>query len=127
MHEERIHRMLDKLANAVSSGDVKAISSCWSFPALFLSDAGATVINAAAEVEYFMAQANEAYRAQGIVSTRPEVERIDILTDGTAAVDVGWPGFDQAGQRRSNERSHYIAQLGSDGEARIRVAMTRTK
>lgn len=60
--------------------------------------------------------------AQGLVTTRPEFERAEGLTERLAAVDVRWPNFDEAGVERSSERSHYILWLGKTG---IRVALTR--
>jgi hypothetical protein len=50
-----------------------------------------------------------------------------MLSETLAAVDVRWPAFDASGQEKSSERSHYILRLGTDGQAYIRVALTRTK
>jgi len=67
------------------------------------------------------------YRSRGLVSTKAELERVDMLSERLAAVDVRWPAFDASGQEKSSERSHYILRLGTDGQAYIRVALTRTK
>jgi hypothetical protein len=42
------------------------------------------------------------------------------------AVDVRWPAFDEAGEEKVSERSHYILRLGDDGNHRIQVALTMT-
>lgn len=64
--------------------------------------------------------------SRGLVATRPEIQRTEVLSDTLVAVEVRWPSFDAAGAERSSERSHYILQLGKDGQLRIRVALTRT-
>lgn len=50
-----------------------------------------------------------------------------MLSERLASVDVRWPSFDTSGIEKSSERSHYIVQLGTGEQARIRVALTRTK
>lgn len=74
------------------------------------------------QIERFFARAIEAYHAQGLVATRPELERAVALTERLTAVDVRWPSFDATGV----ERSHYILRLGDDGRHRIQVALTIT-
>ena len=60
------------------------------------------------------------------MTTRPELERIEMLTERMAAVDVRWPSFDASGAEQASERSHYIVHMGDDGEMRLRVTLTRT-
>jgi hypothetical protein len=60
------------------------------------------------------------------MSTSPELERVEILSETLVSVDVRWPAFDSSGKEKSSERSHYILQLGGDGGPQIRVALTRT-
>jgi NTF2-like protein (DUF6841) len=127
MDEDKIRQLLERLGQAVSSGDLKGVSSCWEIPALFLSDEGATAFANSGEIEKVMAQAAEHYRSQGIASTKPELERVDTLSNKLAVVDVRWPSFDASGKEKSSERSHYIVQFRKDGQARIRIALTRTK
>jgi hypothetical protein len=121
-----IEQMLERYGQALSTGDTQAILSCWEVPALVLSDQGAIAITDPAQIEAFFSQAASAYQAQGLLSTRPEVERIEMLTETIAAVDVRWPAFDSSGKEMSSERSHYIVQPGKDGQMRIRLALTRT-
>jgi hypothetical protein len=126
MDDDQIRRMLERLGQALSTGDVKGVASCWAVPSLVLSENGATPVAALSEVETFFAQAIEWYRSRGLVSTKPEVERIERLSDRLSAVDVRWPAFDSAGREQAAERSHYLLQRGDDGQPRIRVALTRT-
>jgi hypothetical protein len=127
MNEGEIRRLLETLGQAISAGELKRVSACWEVPALFLSDETATVFTNPSEIENIMAQASESYRSRGIVSTRPEVEHIELLTEKLASVDVSWPSLDRLGNEQASEISHYILQLGKDGHAHIRVALTRTK
>jgi hypothetical protein len=79
------------------------------------------------EIEEFFSQAADWYHLQGIASTRPEIERVDSLSEKLASVDVRWPSFDASGKEKSSERSHYVVQLAEDGQLYIRVALARTK
>jgi hypothetical protein len=126
MQDDQIGRLLEQLGEALSAGDLHKASTCWAVPALILSDDGATAVIDTSEVEAFFEQAAEWYHLQGIASTRPEIERIDMLSGTLAAVDVRWPSFDASGQEKASERSHYIVQLAEDGQAYIRVALART-
>jgi len=126
MKDDKIMRLLERYDEALSAGDTQVISDCWEVPALVLSDEGAVAVNDKSEIEKFFSQAIEWYRTQGITSTRPELERADMMSDKLASVDVRWPAFDQSGIEKSSERSHYILQLGKDGQMRIRVAIKRT-
>jgi hypothetical protein len=127
MDHDKITRLLERLGRTLSAGDLRAVSSCFEVPGLFLSDDGATILADANQLEQLFSQAAEWYRSRGIVSTKPELERVDVLSEKLAAVDVRWPGFDPSGQEKSSERSHYVVRLGTDGQVYIRVALTRTK
>jgi hypothetical protein len=126
MEKETMRELLERLGQALSAGDLRATSSCWAVPAVFLSDEGATVLADADEIEKLFARATEWYRSRGLVSTRPELEGVDVLSEKLAAVDVRWPAFDASGQEKWSERSHYILQVANDGQLRVRVALTRT-
>jgi len=127
MSKDEIRLLLERLGQALSDGELKRVSACWEVPALLLLDDGAMALANAVDIEKLMSQASEAYRSLGIVSTRPEIEHIEILSEKLASVDVRWPAVDESGKERMSERSHYIMQLGRDGHPRIRVALTRTK
>jgi hypothetical protein len=126
MNDDKIINMLERYGAAMSAGNLPAISSCWAVPALVLSDDGALAVTNPIEIEAFFAQGIEYYRSQGLSSTRPELERVEMLSDTLASVDVRWPAYDSSGEEKSSERSHYILQFGGDGQIRIRVALTRT-
>jgi hypothetical protein len=127
MTNDEISQLLERLGEALSAGDLQVVSGCFAVPTFFLSDEGAIVLADADQLEKLFAQASEWYRSQGIASTKPEMERVDMLSDKLASIDVRWPSFDASGKEKSSERSHYIVQLGEDGQTHIRVALTRTK
>jgi hypothetical protein len=127
MNDDQIQRFLERLGHAMSVGDLAEVAQCWDVPALVLTDDSAIAISDSAELKPFFARAAEGYRSQGLVATRPELERVEPLTARLTAVDVRWPTFNAAGAEQSSERSHYIVWHGDDGQPRIRVALTRTR
>ncbi len=126
MKMDGILEMLEAYGRALGEGDFSLVAGSWVTPALVLSDQGALLVTDIAEVEKFFAGAALWYQSQGIVSTRPEVVRMDILSERLAALDVRWPSYGADGEERMSELSHYIVELGSDGQFRFRVALTRT-
>jgi hypothetical protein len=126
MEQDTIRQLLERLGEAISVGDLKRVSACWEVPALILLDDSALAFANLEEIEKLMARASESYRSQGIASTKPEIEQIEMLSEKLASVDVRWPSLDATGNEKASERSHYILQFGDNGP-RIRVALTRTK
>ena len=126
MDDEKILRFLEGYGAALSAGDLPVVSRSWAVPALVLSDQGAMAVTSPTEIEAFFAQGIEYYRSQGLVSTRPELEHVELLSETLITVDVRWPAYDSSGKEKASERSHYILQLGQDGQPQFRVALTRT-
>jgi len=126
LKKDDIGEMLERLGNAVSTGDLKGISDCYAFPALFISNEDSIVIESSGQLEEMFAKARDWYISQGILTTRADLVNIEEMTDLIAAVNVRWPGFDQAGNEKYTETSHYIIQA-SQRKPLIRVALTRTK
>ena len=126
MNEDQIRRLLERYGQAMSVGDLAGILSCWELPALALYDEGAILIANRGELERFFTRVIVSYRSRGLLTTRPQIERIEGLTDRLAAVDVRWPDLDEAGVERSSERTHYILWLGEDGQLYIKVGIPRT-
>jgi hypothetical protein len=98
MQTDQIGQLLEQFGQALSEGDLHHAANCWGVPALVLSDDGATAVSASSEIEEFFSQAAEWYHLQGIASTKPEIERVDMLSEKLAAVDVRWPSFDASGR-----------------------------
>ncbi|HJS52225.1 MAG TPA: hypothetical protein VJ781_10030 [Pyrinomonadaceae bacterium] len=122
--KNEIGKMLERLGNALITGDLKGISSCYAFPALFGSDENSRMIANAAELELLFAQARNWFISKGIRATRAELQSFEQVSETVAAVDVRWPGFDEARNEIHTETSHYIIQTLA-GKASIRVALTR--
>jgi hypothetical protein len=126
MQTDQISQLFEQLGQALSAGDLHKAATCWGVPALVLSDEAAMAVSDRSEIEEFFSQAADWYHLQGIASTKPDIERVDRLSEKLAAVDVRWPSFDASGKEQSSERSHYIVQLAEDGQVYIRVALART-
>jgi hypothetical protein len=127
MDHESIKRCLERIGQALSTNNPRDLADCWEFPALILSDEGVIALTEADSLVSLFARAAEGYQSQGLIATRPELERVEPLSEKLTAVEVRWPTFDAAGAEKASERSHYILRLGEDGEPRIRVALTKTK
>jgi hypothetical protein len=123
---EVIHAFLERYGRAITSGDLDAAAACWAVPALVLADEGAVLVESREEVGAFFARALAAYRSEGLVETRPEIDRVEPLSDRLVSVDVRWPAFDAAGAERASERSRYVVRLDADGGPQIQVAVTLT-
>src|SRR5262245_55911388 len=124
--EGEIRKFLETLGNALTAGDLEAVSKCWDIPAILLSDQGSVVINNASQIRRSFSHAVQWYRSRGLVSTKPEIQRLEQLTEALCAVDVRWLAFDAAGEEKASERSHYIIKLTSDHAPLICVALSRT-
>jgi hypothetical protein len=126
MNEDQIRRLLECYGQAMSVGNLAGILSCWELPALALYDESAILIANSGELERLFTRIIVSYRSRGLLTTRPQIERTEGLTDRLVAVDVRWPDLDEAGVERSSERTHYILWLGEDGQLYIRVGIPRT-
>jgi len=122
--EAMVTSFLQRYGEALSAGDLPTIVSCWEIPAFVLSDPGARAVTEAAQVEQFFAEAVASYRAQGLVSTTPELLQIEPLGQRIASVDVRWSARDVNGAVQSTEHSRYILRLRADGSLRVQVAMS---
>jgi hypothetical protein len=126
LKKDDIGLMLERLGQAVSTGDMKGVSDCYAFPALLMIGENSTVLENAEQFEEMFSKGRDWYISQGILTTRPEIINIEEMTDLIAAVNVRWPGFDKDGRETHSETSHYILQSSENGPL-IRVALSRTK
>jgi ketosteroid isomerase-like protein len=102
-----------RYGEAVSAGDLKAISGCYAVPAIVLSDAGSIPISTREEIEVAFDGAAERYRAQGMVAAQPTVVAVENLTEKLVFADVRWDYLDEEG--RSAERNSYRYVLRLEG------------
>ena len=102
-----------RYGEAVSAGDLKAISGRYAVPAIVLSDAGSIPISTREEIEAAFDGAAERYRAQGMVAAQPTVVAVENLTEKLVFADVRWDYLDEEG--RSAERNSYRYVLRLEG------------
>ena len=126
MKEEGVRRFLEALGKALSEGDVAGVTRSWEIPAFVLSDEGVLAVSDPKEIEAFFAKAIQWYRARGLVTTRPEIQSLEVLGARLLSVDVRWLALDAEGVEKTSERSRYILRTDDDHELRIRVALTLT-
>jgi ketosteroid isomerase-like protein len=120
---EAVREVLERLAGAVTAGDARAAGRLWGTPALVLGDHMAWGIASRLEVEDFFAGAKQQYNARGIVDTRPDILRLEWVTDRIAIVEVRWPYIDAGGDEIGAESSTYIIRREDDGEWMFRAAI----
>lgn len=121
--DELAKAMLERYATAFMKGDGRGAAACWQVPALVVSDEGTKAVTELSEVEEFFRIVPAQYRQQGIAATRPEIVRINWLTEQLAYAEVRWPYLDAQGTAKAGgEASAYIMRIGSSGEPKICVS-----
>ena len=121
-----VSAFLDRYADALAGGDLPAVAACYALPGLVVGDATAIPVSEPAQVEAAFAGAAEAYRAQGLVSLRPQLRAVDRLTDAFTLVDVGWAYLDEAGRDRQRSSYRYLLRRAGTGQLGIQVVIDTT-
>ncbi len=109
--DEHLQTYLAHYGEALSAGDLKAISDCYALPSLVLSDAGSVPITTRAEIEAAFDGAAERYRAQGLVAVRPTLVASRALTERLVSVDVRWDYLDEQGSSVQTNAYRYLVRL----------------
>lgn len=117
---------LDGYANALTSGDLPAITACYALPALVVGDGATIPIADPAQVEAAFAGAADAYRAQGLVDARPELRAVDPLTAALILIDVRWSYLDEAGHERRHSSYRYLLRRSDTGQLGIQAVVDTT-
>jgi ketosteroid isomerase-like protein len=117
---------LDRYADALASGDLPGIAACYALPALVLGDAATIPVTEPGQVEAAFAGAADAYRAQGLVGLRPQVQAVDPLTGTLTMVDVRWAYLDEAGSARQHTSYRYLLRRQGTGQLGIQVVIDTT-
>jgi hypothetical protein len=112
-----------RFARALAAGNARAIASMWQTPALAVGDRDLQPLATPREVEAFFAGAKEDYDARGVSEARPEVVRVDWLTERVAQVRVRWPYRDRSGADLGEESSTYVVRQDDVGQLRICVVV----
>ncbi len=125
LDDAEVGEFLTRYGQALSAGDVQTIADLWNYPALVLSDEGLRAVSGREEVETFFEGSKADYAARGIESTRPDIVRLEWVTDRIALVDVRWPCLDERGLERGEEWGTYTLRVDDDGHLKLCVALLR--
>ncbi|MBC7770727.1 MAG: hypothetical protein H7124_18235 [Phycisphaerales bacterium] len=114
---------LEMLALALTEGATEAIAQMWETPALVISDDAVQSIGERAELLDMFAGAREHYNSAGVTDTRPEIIRLDEITDKVVIVRVRWPWLDDEGVELGGECSTYTLRQSASGDWKIRCVV----
>ena len=121
--DEHLRRFLVRYGEALSAGDLKAISGCYAVPSLVLSDTGSVPIAAREEIEAAFDGAAERYRAQGLVAVRPTLFASEALGERLVSVDVRWDYLDEQGRSAQQNGYRYVLRLEDEASPKIQVVI----
>ena len=121
--DEHLRRFLVRYGEALSAGDLKAISGCYAVPSLVLSDEGSVPIAAREEIEAAFDGAAERYRAQGLVAVRPTLVASEALSERLVSADVRWDYLDEQGRSAQQNAYRYVLRLEDEASPRIQVVI----
>ncbi len=119
--DEHLRRFLVRYGEALSAGDLKAISGCYAVPSLVLSDEGGVPIAAREEIEAAFDGAAERYRAQGLVAVRPTLVASEALSERLVSVEVRWDYLDEQGRSAQQNGYRYVLRLEDEASPKIQV------
>ena len=112
--DEHLRRFLDRYGEALAAGDLRAISGCYAFPALVLSDEGSVPVAAREEIEAAF---------EGLVGLRPTLVTSEALSDKLVSVDVRWDYLDEEGRSAHQNAYRYVVRLEDEVSPRIQVVI----
>jgi len=114
---------LEMFALSLTEGATDAIAQMWETPALVISDDAVHAVNERDDLLEMFAGAREHYNSAGVTDTRPDVIRLDEITDKVVMVRVRWPWLDDEGNELGGECSTYTLRQTSAGEWKIRAVV----
>jgi hypothetical protein len=121
--DEHLRRFLVRYGEALSAGDLKAISSCYAVPSLVLSDEGSVPIASREDIEAAFDGAAERYRAQGLVAVRPTLLASEALSERLISADVRWDYLDEQGRSAQQNSYRYVLRLEDEASPKIQVVI----
>ncbi len=121
--DEHLRRFLVRYGEALSAGDLKAISGCYAVPSLVLSDTGSVPIAAREEIEAAFDGAAERYRAQGLVAVRPTLVASEALSERLVSVEVRWDYLDEQGRSAHQNGYRFVLRLEDEASPKIQVVI----
>src|ERR687894_2440236 len=121
--DEHLQTFLARYGEALSAGDLKAISGCYALPSLVLSDAGTIPIATRTEIETAFDGAAERYRAQGLVAVRPTLVASEALSERLVSMDVRWDYLDEQDRSAQQNGYRYVLRLEEEASPKIQVVI----
>lgn len=118
-----IRAFLQGFAEALTEGDTDAIAAMWETPAMVIADEFVQGLESQEELGNLFAGAREHYNSIGVTNTKPEIVRVDEITDKLVVVRVRWPWIDDDGHEMGAECSTYTLRRDSLGDWKIRLAI----
>ena len=124
--DEHLRRFLVRYGEALSAGDLGAVSGCYTVPALVLSDEGSVPIASREEIEAAFNGAAERYREQGLVGLRPILVASEAISERLLSVDVRWEYLDEQGRSAQQNGYRYVLRLEDEASPKIQVVIGTT-
>jgi hypothetical protein len=124
--DEHLRRFLVRYGEALTAGDLGAVSGCYAVPALVLLDEGSVPIASREEIEAAFDGAAERYRAQGLVAVRPTLLASEVLSERLLSVDVRWEYLDEQGRSAQQNGYRYVLRLEDEASPKIQVVIGTT-
>jgi hypothetical protein len=121
--DEEIRSLLQAYGRALSEGNLRGVSAAWDVPALVLSDEGAIEVQSAKQIEDFFGTARRQYTERGIVTTKPEIAKVDWLSEKMVQVRARWLQLTPNKERKGEELTLYVLRRDDQNHWRIRVAI----
>jgi hypothetical protein len=120
-----VQEYLDRFAEAMTTGNTRAMAKLWGVPAFVIGSYQARVVQSEEEVEQFFTGTKDLYNARGIVGTRAEIIDLDWVGEDLVIATVRWPYLDQNDRVLGEESSSYTLLRGEDGGFKVRVVTMR--
>lgn len=115
---------LEALALAISEGNRGALTQMWEAPCFVLSHDDAHTLEGDTQIEEFCAAARDRYNTRGVTHTKPQVVRMDEISDRIVCVRVRWPWLDSDEIEMGADVSTYtLCRTGEDDDWRVRIAI----
>jgi hypothetical protein len=122
-HDSDIDDFFSSMAVALTSGNVEAIKRLWAIPSFVIGEEMSMAVNFPEEVEKFFSGVKEEYNRRGIFDTRPDIKRVQWVSDSVVFVEVRWPQLGKKGEELGEEASTYTLKKDDNGAFRIHVAV----
>src|SRR6266542_2285577 len=97
VNQDQIKQSLERYGEALSTGDLASIWTCWEVPGLVLADDGAITMSDKGQIEGSFPRATGSYQSRGFLATRPDLDGAVAATERITLVMVSRPSFDPDG------------------------------